>query len=248
MIVIGLIRKNDIIVNGSKDDKNYYSKVNVLRPEKYFLTVFSEVLDSNNIKIFGNIGIKNLPTDVKLLFSFGRKYFDIIDNLNKASDNLSAEMTLLALAEKFYEKPASAKNGISAIEKLIELIGLNPGDYRIVDGSGVSHYNLVSAELLVTLLKYFYTEKPELYSILYNSFPIGGVDGTLENRMKNTSAEKNVHAKTGTLTGVSSLSGYLTTKNSHLIAFSIIMQNYVGSSLKAKELQDEICRILSELK
>ena len=239
-------RKNDIIVKGKQDKKKYYSKVNVLEPEKYFLTVFSEVLDSNNIKIVGNIGLKNLPIDVKLLYSFSRKYFDIIDNLNKTSDNLSAEMTLLALAEKFYGKPASAKNGINVVEKMIELIGLNPSDYRIVDGSGVSHYNVVSAELLATLLKYFYTEKPELYVVLYNSFPIGGVDGTLENRMKNTSTEKNVHAKTGTLTGVSTLSGYLTTKKSHVIAFSILMQNYVGASTKAKELQDEICRILAE--
>ena len=241
-------RKNDIIVKGRQNDKNYYTKVNVLQPEIYFLTVFSEVLDSNNIKIAGNIGIKNLPTDVKLLNSFGRKYFDIIDNLNKTSDNLSAEMTLLALAEKFYGKPASANNGINVVEKMIELIGLIPNDYRIVDGSGVSHYNLISAELLSTLLKYFFIEKPELYTILYNSFPIGGVDGTLENRMRNTSAEKNVHAKTGTLTGVSSLSGYLTTKKSHVIVFSILMQNYVGTSTKAKELQDDICRILSELK
>jgi D-alanyl-D-alanine carboxypeptidase/D-alanyl-D-alanine-endopeptidase (penicillin-binding protein 4) len=241
-------KKNDIIVKGSQAEKKYYSKVNILEPEKYFLKVFSEVLDSNQIKIVGDIGIKNLPIDIKLLYSFRRKYIDIIENLNKTSDNLSAEMTLLALAEKFYGKPATAKNGINVVEKMIELIGLNPSDYRIVDGSGVSHYNVVSAELLVTLLKYFYNEKPELYALLYNSFPIGGVDGTLENRMRNTSAEKNVHAKTGTLTGVSTLSGYLTTKKNHIIAFSILMQNYVGTSTKAKELQDEICRILAEHK
>ena len=235
-----------LLSKASRIRKKYYSKVNVLEPEKYFLTVLSEVLDSNNIKIVGDIGLTNLPIDVKLLYSFSRKYFNIIENLNKTSDNLSAEMTLLALAEKFYGKPASAKNGINVVDKMIELIGLIPDDYRIVDGSGVSHYNVVSAQLLATILKYFYNEKPELYTVLYNSFPIAGVDGTLENRMKNTSAEKNVHAKTGTLTGVSTLSGYLTTKKNHAIAFSILMQNYVGPSTKAKELQDEICRILAE--
>ena len=99
--------------------------------------------------------------------------------------------------------------------------------------------------MIVKILKYVFNQKPELYEILYNSFPIAGVDGTLEYRMKNTSAEKNVHAKTGTLSGVSTLSGYLTTKNNHTIAFSILMQNYVGSSTKAKEFQDEICKILS---
>ena len=170
----------------------------------------------------------------------------MIVNLNKESDNLSAEMTLLALAEKYYGKPANAKNGINVIEKMIEEIGLNPEDYRLVDGSGVSHYNVVNAELLVTILKYFYTTKPELYEILYNSFPVAGVDGTLEHRMEKSLARNKVHAKTGTLTGVSTLSGYLTNKKNHTIAFSILMQNYVGSSKQAKDFQDEICKILSE--
>jgi len=241
-----LERKNDIIIKGGNDYKSYYSKVNVLEPEKYFLTVFSEVLDSNGIKIISDIKEKKLPVEASLLYSFKRNYSDIINNLNKDSDNLSAEMTLLALSQKYYGKPASAKNGISVIEKMIEQIGLDPKDYYLVDGSGVSHYNVVSAELLVNILRYFYKEKPELYEILYNSFPIGGVDGTLEKRMKNTLAEKNVHAKTGNLTGVSTLTGYLTTKKNHKLAFSIMMQNYVGSSSKAKELQDEICKILSD--
>ncbi len=241
-------RKNEIIIVGADDDKFYQSKVNVLYPDLYFLKVFSEVLDSNQIKVIGNIEIKKSTDNLNYLTSTKRKYSEVIVNLNKESDNLSAEMTLLAIAEKYYGKPGNAKNGIYVIEKMIEDIGLNPDDYRLVDGSGVSHYNVVSTELLVNILKYFFTEKPMLYQILYNSFPIGGVDGTLENRMKSTLAEKNVHAKTGTLSGVSSLSGYLTTKQNHAIAFSIIMQNYIGSSSNAKELQDEICKIFCELK
>ncbi len=95
-------RKNEIIVKGKSSDKNVYSaKVNVLRPEKYFLTVFAEVLDSNNITIAGNIGIQNLPDNAKFLYSVKRKYSDIISNLNKTSDNLSAEMSLYALANKY---------------------------------------------------------------------------------------------------------------------------------------------------
>lgn len=241
-------KKNEILIIGKNDFKDYSVIVNVLEPEKYFLKVFSEILDSNNIKLNGNLEIKNLPGQINLLHSFTRKFSDIIDNLNKTSDNLSAEMTLLALAEKYFGKPANAKNGISVIEKMIELIGLSPSDYRIVDGSGVSHYNVVTTELLSTLLKYFYNKRPELYEILYNSFPIAGIDGTLENRMRNTLAENNVHAKTGTITGVSTLSGYVTTKIKHTLAFSIMIQNYVGSSSKAKEFQDQISKILAELK
>lgn len=241
-------RKNEIIVKGSDNKNDYSVQVNVLKPDLYFLKVFAEVLDSNQIKCKGNLRIDTLNSTQIFITSIKRKYSDVIGNLNKESDNLSAEMTLLALAEKFYGKPANAKNGIKIVKQMIEVIGLNPEDYRLVDGSGVSHYNVISTELLTSLLKYFYTEKPELYKLLYNSFPIGGVDGTLEKRMLNSPLKNNVHAKTGTLTGVSSLSGYLTSKNKHLIAFSIILQNFVGSSSTAKKLEDEICKIIYKYK
>jgi len=242
-------KKNEVVVKGKFPISSRYVKayVNVLNPEKYFLTLFSEVLDSNNIKTLGTIEIKNLLQETNLLYSFKRKYSEIIENLNKTSDNLSAEMTLYALADKYSGKPATADSGVQFINLLIDSIGLNHKDYRIVDGSGVSHYNNVSSELLVNVLKYFYDKQPDLYELLYNSFPVAGIDGTLENRMRKTSAANNVHAKTGTLTGVSCISGYLTNTKNNTIAFSIMMQNYVGSSSKAKEFQDEICRILSEI-
>jgi D-alanyl-D-alanine carboxypeptidase/D-alanyl-D-alanine-endopeptidase (penicillin-binding protein 4) len=243
-----LERKNEIIINGNAEGKTYSAKVNVLNPAKYFLTVFSEVLDSNNIKLTGNIEIQKLLSDADFLTSVSRKYSDVIINLNKTSDNLSAEMTLYALADKYSGKPATADSGVQFLNQLVDSVGLEPKDYRFVDGSGVSHYNLVSAELLVSILKYFYKEKPGLFEILYNSFPIAGIDGTLENRTRKTKAENNVHAKTGTLSGVSTLSGYLTNKKKHTIAFSILMQNFVGSASKAKKLQDEICKILVEAK
>jgi len=241
-----LDRKNEIVIKGKDDKKKYSVKLNVQTPELYFLTLFSEVLDSNQINVLGNCEIKKTNDNPIFLTSASRKYSDVIVNLNKESDNLSAEMTLFALAEKYYGKPANTKNGIKVISKMIDDIGLLSKNYRLVDGSGVSHYNVVSAELLVSILKYFYKNKPELFLILYNSFSIGGLDGTLEHRMENKLVKENVHAKTGTLTGVSSLTGYLTNSKKHVIAFSIIMQNYIGSSKQAKDLQDEICKILSE--
>lgn len=241
-------RKNEIIISGFDNKNDYSEQVNVLNPDLYFLKVFSEVLDSNQIKFCGSFRIETLNKNQTFLTAVTRKYSDVIVNLNKAGDNLSAEMTLLAMAEKYYGKPANAKNGIKVIKQMIEEIGLNPDDYRLVDGSGVSHYNVVNTELLVTLLKYFYNQKPELHTLLYDSFPIGGVDGSLERRMLKSPLTNNVHAKTGTLTGVSSLSGYLTSKDNHLIAFSIIQQNYIGSSSTAKKFEDEICKIIYEYK
>lgn len=235
---------NKILINGKS---NYIDsiKVNIINPEQYFLTVFREILDSNGISVSGEIGLSKVNENSKLLESLKRKYSDVIINLNKNSDNLSAEMTLYALSEKYFGRPASAENGIKIIYSLIDSTGLKSKNYRIADGSGVSHYNVISSELIAKFLKYIYQKYQDKFKILYDSFPVAGVDGTLKNRMKLSKAFNNVHAKTGTLTGVSCLSGYVTTRRNHLLAFSIMMQNFVGSSKQARDFQDKICEILS---
>jgi D-alanyl-D-alanine carboxypeptidase/D-alanyl-D-alanine-endopeptidase (penicillin-binding protein 4) len=91
-----------------------------------------------------------------------------------------------------------------------------------------------------------YYERKDLFELFFNSLPIAGEDGTLEKRMKNTSAQKNVHAKTGTLNGVSNLSGYVTARNGHLIAFSIMIQNFVNEYSKARNFQNMICELLAD--
>ncbi len=155
-------------------------------------------------------------------------------------------MLIYAIAYKDSGAPAAAADGLTAINKLIDSLGFYPDNYSIADGSGVSHYNLVSAELLLETLKYIHYKRKDIFPIYYNSLAIAGVDGTLKNRMKNTSAENNVHAKTGTLNGVSNLSGYVTVKNGHLIAFSIMIQNFAGKSSTARYFQDKICELLAK--
>lgn len=239
-----LNNSNNIIIQG-KPKENVSFKINIVNPEKYFLTVFRELLDSNYIYVLGEITTTKYLSKGNIISEVKRKYSDVIINLNKNSDNLSAEMTLYAIAEKYFGRLATAENGLKKIYELIDSLGLDSKNYRLVDGSGVSHYNVVSSELIVKLLKYIYAKFPEEFELLYESFPIAGIDGTLENRMKMTKAYKNVHAKTGTLTGVSCLSGYVASRKNHLLAFSIMMQNFVGSSKKARDFQDKICEILS---
>jgi D-alanyl-D-alanine carboxypeptidase/D-alanyl-D-alanine-endopeptidase (penicillin-binding protein 4) len=241
-------RKNEIIVEGKLPEyiDTVNEVVNVFDPTKYFLTVFSEILDSNSISFVGQIDEIKTPLYARKICDFNRPFGNVIINLNKTSDNLSAEMTLRAISEKYSGKPANADSGILVVKMILDSAGFNSKEYRLVDGSGVSHYNLVSAELLAKLLKYIYDKYPDLYKILYDSFPIAGVDGTLENRMQNSNAINNVHAKTGTLSGVSCLSGYVQGKNNHQLVFSIMMQNFVGSSKNARDFQDEICKILAD--
>jgi len=220
---------------------------NLVDPYKYFLTLFKEKLTKHGITISGVIDTMTLPQKIKHVKTIERSFGEILDNLNKESDNLSSEMTLRALAYTNSGSPAIVDSGLILVDSLISMIGLDPSVYRIVDGSGVSHYNLVTTELLNEILIFFYYNEKDSFQKLYNSFPIAGVDGTLEKRMKEGLTFENVHAKTGTLSGVSSLSGYLNTKNGNLISFSIIIQNYVGKDMFARNYIDRICEILCRI-
>ncbi len=239
-----LENKNEIIIKG-KTKYLSSNQINIINPDLYFLTVFREILDSNDIKISGTIELSELSTNnSKLIYQFERKIKEIIPNVNKNSDNLSAEMLLFALGEKYFGKPTTSQKGIDVIKFLLDSLNLKYKNYRIVDGSGVSHYNLVSVELIIKLLKYMYRQPKKIFEMFLNSLPISGIDGTLKNRMKNDITFSKVFAKTGTLSGVSCLSGYMKNKNDDLIAFSIFIQNFTNSPKKAREIQDDICRII----
>ena len=245
-------KKNTIMAVGKVNKKSHLSgneepvSLNVYRPDLYCLTLFKETLERRGIKVKGRLDNFWLPYSAVHLRTFSRPFTEVITRVNKVSSNLHAEMVLYAMAEKYYGKPATAKNGIKVINNLILMAGMNPENYRLVDGSGLSHYNLLSAELIIAVLKHMYNEEPDLYEVLNESFPIAGIDGTLGRRMGGSIAEKRVNAKTGTLSGVSALSGYLTSKSGSLLAFSILMQNFVNNTSTARAFQDEICKILVE--
>ena len=242
-------RKNTILVSGAVSEAEVYinnSKVNLFNPERYFLTLFRENLENFGIIVDKFIDVRRLKENAVYLASIHRSIDTVLSAVNKESDNLTAEMLIYAIAYNDSGAPAITDDGTAAVKKLIDSVGFNSDDYSIADGSGVSHYNLLSAELILGLLKYMYYQKKELFSLFYNSLAVAGIDGTLRNRMRNTSAQNNVHAKTGTLNGVSNLSGYVSAKNGHLLAFSIMIQNYVDESSKARSIQNKICELLAE--
>ncbi|MFH1195320.1 MAG: D-alanyl-D-alanine carboxypeptidase/D-alanyl-D-alanine-endopeptidase [bacterium] len=241
-------KKDEIIATGklSITASTDSVEVNLTRPAEYFMHLVCQLFEEEGIDFGGEINYAATPREAVMLSKNERPYKEIITALNKNSNNLNAEMTLRALASKHFCKPASAENGLKMIDSLVTLIGLNPEYYSFADGSGISSYNLISTELLLEILKNFYFHHPELYKILFESFPVAGIDGTLANRMKDCACIGNVHAKTGTKSVASSLSGYLNSKNDHNIVFSIIFENFLEEVNTARKIQDEICKILCE--
>ena len=173
---------------------------------------------------------------------------EVLVPMMKHSNNLYAESMYYQIG-LLKGKPSTAKKAKAIEEEVLRkapsLKGRDGvGPHRFADGSGLSLYNYVSADILVAFLRYAYHNK-EIYLELYDALPIAGVDGTLKDRMKNTPAMDNVHAKTGTLSGVSSLAGYCKTRDGRTLAFAIINQGVMKGSY-AKALQDKLCNAMCE--
>lgn len=166
----------------------------------------------------------------------------LLDRMMKKSDNLYAEALFYHLAAHAHRPYAGLEEGRDVMDSLIKVLGYNPKRYNIADGSGLSLYNYLSPQLLVSVLEYAY-QNPAIYKKLRQSLPVSGVDGTLRNRMKKGKAYRRVHAKTGTLTGVCSLAGYADALNGHTLAFVIINQNELRLR-PVRGWQDKVCEAI----
>ncbi|MDA0986974.1 MAG: D-alanyl-D-alanine carboxypeptidase/D-alanyl-D-alanine-endopeptidase [Bacteroidetes bacterium] len=239
-------RTNDIIVSGNL---NYNSKpdtttLTILYPEKYFVNLFYEELLNQGIIVKGKPIISNLTEKAKLIYTHSQSIDSVIINFNKVSDNLTGENLLKVIGNNATNNAGSTTAGISVVKNYLNKIGIDTNKFLLVDGSGMSHYNLITANLYTQLLKSIYNDKIN-FPLIYNSLPIAGIDGTLSNRFLNNAAFKIVRAKTGSIGGVSTLSGFVTTRSNEMLAFSILMQNFIGSASKYRNAQDRICEVLA---
>ena len=226
------------------DDDNPILSPLLVSKKADFLRNFADALRDKDIVVNDNFAEGTLPNGAYIVGSRFHALDQILMRMLKESDNLYAESMFYQLAASGGVKHASAANARTHIKKLISKIGLNAGNYKIADGSGLSLYNYVTPELLVRLLRYAYRNS-EIYSSLYPALPIAGEDGTLSKRMKGAYTRGNIRAKTGTLTGISSLAGYCRTANDHLLAFCIINQGVMRNA-DGKAFQDKVCTALCQ--
>lgn len=226
--------------------KERTSTLTVPRPQDLFMAGFLQCLEENEIQHAGFAGYRECPVEGSETIGYlQRPLQELVRRALKRSDNLSAEAIFYQMASYTKgERYASASDAIRAINALMLEIGMDADDYDVADGSGLSRYNYISPEVLIGFLRYA-AHRPSIMEVLYPSLPVAGVDGTLRNRMKNGLAYKNVRAKTGTLTGASSLAGYLTASNGHLIAFAILHQN-IKNGKDARAFQDRLCELLCQ--
>lgn len=207
-----------------------------------FVDRFIRQLVDDGVVLDVRISDGTLPDSAFHLCSRFHSIDQILLRMMKQSDNFYAEAMFYQLAAHQGHRPARAKDAAAIVKRLISKVGLGHRPFRIADGSGLSLYNYLSADLEVRLLRYAYRNST-VYLHLLPSLPVAGSDGTLRNRMRGSFAADNVKAKTGTLEGVSALAGYCTAANDHRLCFSIINQGVMHTS-NARRFQDRVCNAL----
>ena len=223
------------------DDDNPTLSPLLIDKKDEFASRLAQMLDKDSIFVDGPSTTGTLPKSALLLCSRSHPLVDVLEPMMKNSDNLYAESMFYQLGAATGASPAKASHGRQMILKTLKNAGVT-GQYKIADGSGLSLYNYVTPELLAKLLIYAY-RKSGIIRYLYVSLPIAGEDGTLKKRMKDSPAHLNVRAKTGTVTGVSSLAGYALAANNHMLVFSIINQGIMKAD-DGRNFQDKVCKAL----
>ena len=225
------------------DDDNPTLSPLLLSRKDHLLPKFYSDLREAGIYLTGSLGEKRKPEDANCIVRRFHTIDQVLMRMLKESDNLYAESMFYQIAASTGNHPATAKSARAIIKQLVNKIGLDGSRYQFADGSGLSLYNYVSAELEVKLLRYAYNDQ-NIYNHLLPALPIAGIDGTLRKRMTGAFTRGNVHAKTGTVTGISSLCGYLTAANGHHLCFSIINQGVMHGK-NGRRFQDKVCTILA---
>lgn len=244
---------NRIIVMGeiSAQSPALYERISVHNPTHFAVAAFKEIMEAKGIHIAGDSVdiddikmIPDYPSMKKIALHFSQPLYEIIRATNKLSRNIYAEQIFRTLGKVIGGEGSTARSA-AVVKETLSSMGIPTDAFAVYDGSGLSRLNLATPLQIVLLLDAM--AKHEYFKYFYDSLPVAGVDGTLEWRMKNTGAEKNLHAKTGYFQQVRALSGYTTTKEGEMIAFSIMANNHLGSPTDTRVLQDRFCEVLSGL-
>jgi D-alanyl-D-alanine carboxypeptidase/D-alanyl-D-alanine-endopeptidase (penicillin-binding protein 4) len=225
-------------------------EVAVLDPVRYFETALTQVLREAGIAVLGQATPTDSAVPTRPAAPAADTVFvwqsaalrDILPALLKPSQNQIAE-TLLRTIGGQTRNVASVDSGRVAAREALRGFGIADDAYVIADGSGLSRYDYVAPETLARILLGM-ARRPD-FDLFYQALPIAGVDGTIATRMRGTAAENNVHAKTGSIANVRSLSGYVTTADGERLVFVMIANHFTVPRRVVEVVQDHVLERLA---
>jgi D-alanyl-D-alanine carboxypeptidase/D-alanyl-D-alanine-endopeptidase (penicillin-binding protein 4) len=243
-----LQKENTIDVQGEipLGSEPLYIKVPLEEPHLFAVHVFRDILVRAGFSVKGTIEARATPAAATLLASHkSRPLALIVATMMKKSDNLAADCLFKKLGEARFEAPGTWQKGAKAMREFLSTeVGLDVQKIVVLDGSGLSRYNLLSPHHFVEFLSWMHTQF-DCSNEFAAGLPISGINGSLKERMAEEDLRGRVRAKTGSMSGISSLCGYLTTNQGETFAFSILQNGFTGKKNNSSTLiEDQICNAL----
>lgn len=226
--------------------RGYWRRVD--NPAIYAGEVFKAMMRQVGINVRGRVVAGVAPKEAERLVTLSSpRLVELIDRVNKHSNNFMAAQIARTIGAEVYGAPGSWDKGRRAIESfLAESVGIARGTYELGNASGLHDVNRLSPRQVVKVLRYMYRQ-PDLRPEFLASMAVAGGSGTLSDRMAESEAAALLRAKTGTLSTASALSGYVTCRSGQTLAFSMLVNDYTVSIQDVWEAQDEIGAVLARL-
>ena len=246
------------------DDAGANEALAIEDPAEFAASLFRELLEARGVAVYGKertrhtelaslstltvVAVaparggeepaRNLPNQPLVLASYQSKsLMEDVRVINKVSQNLHAEI-LLRLMGREKGTAGTVEGGLEVLRGFLNKAEVPSDQYTFYDGSGLSRQNLVTPHAVVQLLRYAAAQP--WGKNFRDTLPIAGVDGSLSDRFKNLPAQGRVYAKTGSLGGVKTLSGYAITNHGEQVAFSILTNNYNLPGNRVNDAVDDI--------
>jgi serine-type D-Ala-D-Ala carboxypeptidase/endopeptidase (penicillin-binding protein 4) len=249
-------------------EKGFSGSVAISDPPLAFATMVRDALAKRGVKVEGQVRTVNARSGGSMLVnpllgttpttnvpppvppveiaSLQSPPFTLIAaNTLKPSQNLYTEIILRTLGRTTSTNSSQTNEeaGLIVVRDFLRQAGVNESDLALNDGSGLSRNDMITANATVQLLTFM--SKHRYFAQFRDALPVAGVDGTLRTRMRNTPAEGNLRAKTGSLSSVASLSGYVTTAAGEHLVFSMMLNNYPDASALRRDSIDAIAVLMA---
>ena len=215
----------------------------VPRPEVWAAQVFAQFLREVGVDVSGPVAAAQAPAGAaEVARHESPPIATLLQRLLKHSDNLYAELLFRELGYRTAGAGTTA-GGAHGVRAFLQRSGVDPASLRLVDGSGLSRYNLVSPRTVCGVLRAMANHPAR--DAFVAALPIAGVDGTLRNRFKGTAAEGTTRAKTGFLTNHTSLSGYVTTRSGDVLVVSTMFNHCLAETRTLRAVHDRFFAALA---
>jgi D-alanyl-D-alanine carboxypeptidase/D-alanyl-D-alanine-endopeptidase (penicillin-binding protein 4) len=213
----------------------------VYDPSRHFGSVLTSFLQQRGVKMRHAVQVGSVPAGARLiLVDKSQPLKEIVDDLNHFSNNILAETLIKQMGAETMGAPGTFENGLTVSRRYLEdVVGFAPGSYIFENGSGLNDVNRFSARQLAMLTRAV-AHDYEIATEWFTSLAVAGTQGTIGFRMKDTPAKRRLRAKTGTLRGVSALSGTVVRPSGEVVAFSILTAGYKSGASAMWKVQNAL--------